>query len=756
MLKRLFLLLILLTSCQTWAAGLLVPDRRVQAIDLAPYLELLEDPTGQLDIAQVSSTEYSHHFEANTASVPDMGRTRSTWWARFQLHSGQAQEWYLLLDRPIGGSVEAFVSSQGAHSPLHRLDKFRLPAWHLPMKAGDNVTIYLRANNGQALLTLPLKLMDAETLLTSNSQEEILFAALFAGMLVLAVYNLLLFFSLREYSYLSLTLLLFASSLFFLRDTNLFPALTWLNDSNQYFYTTPLLLMFVTGFHYWRYINKGASRVIEYLCQWMPYLSVVAIPFMGLVYRGEQIIFGIALSMMPVFFVLTGLNVWHGHRASRIAYWALITLIIAAVPYSAAQVGWFTYDKPAVYFTASGFLLTALLLSFVQAEQTHLLREEKERMEATNQAKDNFLTTMSHELRTPAHAIVGFANLLQTAPPPAEQTVYLSKLLASTQHLQALVDDVLDLARINMQRLELESTPLELGDELHKIQQMFSLTAQQKGLTLTVTPLSRPLWVKGDPVRLRQVLVNLVGNAIKFTEHGSVKVVMQPQTATQTQAVQVYFEVADTGIGISPQQQQRLFQPFSQADSSTTRHYGGSGLGLAISHKLVNLMGGELEMASKPTHGSRFFFTLNFPLVTPETNAAPLSPLTNNNDLSGYRVLLVDDDILNCYLAELMLERLGVKATVVNSGQAALQQVEQQTFDLVMMDVSMPDMDGYTTTRHIRNAGHTQLPIIAVTAHAIEGERERCLAAGMNDYLTKPFDLATLHRALISNLMKSN
>ncbi|MDX9989785.1 response regulator [Thiothrix unzii] len=759
--KYLLLLLITLIGSQALAAGLLAPDGQTRSIDLAPYLELMEDPSGQLDITQVSSATYANHFIANTASVPDMGRTRSTWWARFQLSSGRAQEWYLLLDRPIGGSVEAFLSSR-TQTPLHRLDDFRLPVWRLPIADGDHVTVYLRATNGQALLTLPLKLIDPETLLINSSREGILFTALVAGMTVLMLYNLLLFLSLREYSYLSLAGFLGTVIIMFLRDSNLFPVLSWLNDTTHYFYTTPVLLAFITGFHYWHYINQGTSQLMEQLCYWIPRLALAMIPFAGLLPLGEQLLFDFALFLLPILIILISITAWKKHDHTRIASWAVVILLWCVVPYAIMQVGYFTYSKSHIILAQIGILIALLLLSFAQAEQTRYLREEKKRMEAISQTKDGFLTTMSHELRSPVHAIIGMTKLLRNTTPSTEQATYINRLLTSSHHLQYLIDDVLDLSRINAGGLKLETTDFELDEELEKLRQMFNLSASQKALVLLIEPPQSTLpRLRGDPVRLRQVLINLLDNAIKFTERGSITLSIQQQAGAAKNHARVFFAVADTGIGISSAQQQYLFQPFSQADSSTARHYGGSGLGLAISRKLVRLMGGELDMESKPTQGSRFFFTLDFlldmpfDLETAANNTPSASPSLSPN-LANYRILLVDDDDLNCYLGERMLKQLGIKATVADSGKAALQQLEQHPFDLVMMDVSMPDMDGYTTTRHIRDAGHTQLPIIAVTAHAIEGERERCLAAGMNDYLTKPFDLATLHRLLISNLMKSN
>jgi CheY-like chemotaxis protein len=332
---------------------------------------------------------------------------------------------------------------------------------------------------------------------------------------------------------------------------------------------------------------------------------------------------------------------------------------------------------------------------------------------------------------------------------------HLDKLSASSRHLQALVDDVLDLSQIGAGKLVLDITAFRLEEILNNLQQMFSLPAAQKGLVLSIThTLPAGLWVRGDPLRLKQVLVNVLGNALKFTANGRIAVVVQQVEECRDGYICLHFAVEDKGIGISHAQQQHLFQPFSQADSSTARRYGGSGLGLAISRKLVRLMGGELALVSEPNQGSRFFFTLAFPRQT--STVVEASPASDSSappqKLAGLEVLLVDDDALNRYLGHAMLEILGVKATVVDSGQAAIQQVQQHAFDLVMMDVSMPEMDGYTATRHIRTAGYTALPIIAVTAHAIEGEYGRCINAGMNDYLRKPFDLETLHLIILHNL----
>ncbi|MBU0653987.1 MAG: response regulator [Gammaproteobacteria bacterium] len=764
-------LLVLLVSFSAQAAVRVLVGQETQNISLAPYLELLEDPSGQLDIAQVSSAAYSHRFVANTADVPDFGHTRSAWWVRFQLRSNTPLERYLLLDRPIGGSVEAFVLPAGTKTDLQRLKDYRFPAFHLQLAAGETVSVYLRVSNGKALLTLPLKLLAAEQLISSSNTETLVFAGLFTGMLVLALYNLLLFFSLQDYSYLSLVGFICATGMMFFRDSNLFPTFSWLSDTQHYFYAVPLTLTIASAFQYWGYINQGGNPLLGRLCQWIPPLMLAIIPLTGLLFSVETLLFGFALALIPILIVLISMAALSGHRPTRNTYWAALILIIGALPYVTTQVGWLTYERLFVYLAQGGILLSMLLLSFAQAEQTRWLREENGRIEATSKAKDAFLTTMSHELRTPIHAIIGLADLLRKTTRPEEQSVYLEKLQSSSHHLQGLVDNVLDLSRIGAGRLELETTTFRLDEELDKLHQMFSHTAKQKGLILSVMQAIPPrLQLLGDPVRLKQVLINLLGNALKFTAQGSITLSVRAETGAADGHIRLCFAVADSGIGIGIRQQRDLFQPFTQADSSTARRYGGSGLGLAISRQLVHLMGGELEVESEPENGSRFFFTLDFPTqTTSPVGACPASdssfPSTAKESLAGQapteegfqglHVLLVDDDELNRYLGERMLKRLGVKVTLVESGQAALALLQQQRFDLVMMDVSMPEMDGYTTTRLIRQAGHTALPIIAVTAHAIAGEWERCRAAGMDAYLGKPFGLEALQTTLINFMPKA-
>lgn len=440
------------------------------------------------------------------------------------------------------------------------------------------------------------------------------------------------------------------------------------------------------------------------------------------------------------------------HRLVSKAYWGVITILTLIPFYLLEQIGFPLIDHQlTIYLEHSGILLGVILFSISQTEHVRILREQKEHSEATSKAKDEFLTTMSHELRTPMNSIVAATNLLKEGKLHPREYGYVTRLEITSRHLLRLIDNILDLSRLEQAPITLYREFFHLQNILNDIQQILGVQATVKGLKLQIRHHLPPgLQVYGDQKRLSQILINLLGNAIKFTEAGSVDLFIREANGSNHTEIRLYFEVADTGIGIAPQNRQLLFQPFSQIDSRRSRQYGGSGLGLAISRQLVESMGGYLEMDSTPDKGSRFFFTLAFPQKNELPEAAPQHPLiqhVNNVSFHDKQILLVDDDEMNQFFGSELLKRLGAATTLASSGAETLQHLQQQTFDLVLMDISMPEMDGYETTRRIRAEQHlTDLPIIALTAHAITGKRERCLAAGMNDYLTKPIELSGLQQ----------
>jgi len=385
-------------------------------------------------------------------------------------------------------------------------------------------------------------------------------------------------------------------------------------------------------------------------------------------------------------------------------------------------------------------------------QRTLDLKTAKETAERATLAKTEFLSNISHEIRTPMNAILGMTHLVLESPLEPSVREELEIVLSAANNMLDLINDVLDFSKIESGKMEINTHSMNLAQEIDGVLGLFEGKFKEKGIHLSKEiALKVPQMIQSDALRVRQILVNLIGNALKFTHQGSVRLSVDFLSET-TKFIMLQFSVTDTGIGIPKDKQQTIFSDFSQADASITRRYGGTGLGLSITQTLVGLLGGEIWVQSHEGKGSRFSFTLRCTQARVSIEAAPDIPKQTSVDLSSMQILMVEDNPVNQKLALRMLENAQAKVVVANNGQEAIDILQNQCFDVILMDIQMPVLDGLQTTRLIRSGALknqvSETPIIAMTANAFDSDRKACFDAGMNDFIAKPFNKSALYESL--------
>ena len=382
------------------------------------------------------------------------------------------------------------------------------------------------------------------------------------------------------------------------------------------------------------------------------------------------------------------------------------------------------------------------------------LKLAKQKAELAMETRSRFLANMSHEIRTPMNGIMGLAKLMQSTSLTEKQREYITAITNSSNTLLAIINDILDISKVDAGKMTLESKDFEIVHLLKSVQNVFEGKAIEKGINLKLNydELLENKLLRGDAVRLNQVLYNLVGNAVKFTNVGEVEILAKITNSSDF-AIEIEFKVKDTGIGIADEKLKSIFEAFVQVHDESTRQFGGTGLGLAIAKKLVELHNGSLQVYSEIDKGSEFSFTLDFPYTLISMQKEVAQPTLHQNSLPFLTILLVEDNPVNQLLAKDILEEKKWKVVIANNGKEALEIYSKENFDLILMDMQMPIMDGYSAMSNIRkefSEPKNQIPILALTAHVIEGEIDKCRKAGASDYLSKPYQPNDLYSKIAS------
>jgi signal transduction histidine kinase/DNA-binding NarL/FixJ family response regulator len=454
-------------------------------------------------------------------------------------------------------------------------------------------------------------------------------------------------------------------------------------------------------------------------------------------------------------FVILGVQFRYALVSGALILVAFEAAMCAHVGLSTGEVAYWSYHVVTLFILSAGIGWWREYLLRREFSARTALEEARESAEHLARIKGDFLATMSHEIRTPMNGVLGMNELLIDSELLPQQRAWAEGVQASGRHLLGVINDILDFSKADSGQLALESVEFTLVDMVEQTLAMFAQPAAAKGLALTAQfePQADALSVRGDSFRLRQIIANLISNAIKFTAAGEVTV--RVSVVAQTQAeVALSICVQDTGVGIAPQAQARIFEHFGQADGSTSRDYGGTGLGLAIAKRLIELMGGGIRVESEPDRGAKFYVELRLPRAS--GGPRPVAPPAHERTGTRRRghLLLVENNAINQRVATAMIERIGPSVSLAVNGADAVEKIREQAFDLVLMDIQMPVMGGLEATRRIRaweasqGPGRRPVPIIALTANAMAGDREACVAAGMSDYLTKPFTGAGLAEIL--------